>query len=86
MDNAKIRRRNIYAANDDSLLVAFTPMVKQIAEGIFPANLNDLNNFDHDHLLLLMAFYNETFGILAEDPLRIRCLKAMKWMGITGQP
>ena len=51
-----------------------------IADNVFPNDSMDLDSFTHADIILLSAFYNEDFRIVAGDGLLERRNKVKSWI------
>jgi hypothetical protein len=68
------------AANRDALRVAFQNVPPANIGATPPNFIDELERYQHAHVLLLVAFYNDDFGITYDDTLPQRCIKFRKFL------
>jgi predicted O-linked N-acetylglucosamine transferase (SPINDLY family) len=67
-------------ANRDALRAAFQNFPLANIGDIPPFFIPEIERYQHSHLLLLIAFYNDDFGIIFDDTLPQRCIKFRRFL------
>jgi len=67
-------------ANRDALRVAFQNLPPGGIGHAPSFYIAEIERYQHSHVLLLIAFYNDSFGIMFDDALPQHCIKLRRFL------